>query len=169
MTDESERKKELGDALKSVLIAQNEAASELREVRELRKRQNSQATYQTGLLLFIVAAWAFIAYLWIARPAFIFSAQPSAPLTADQREAHMRYAIYLQRGRVATYLAEKHRLPESLRETGSVEAGVEYERLTENSYDVFGTVDGTLLRLSDKMSADSFLGDAIRRLPPPPQ
>lgn len=169
MTEDPDREQQLGDALRDVLVAQKESAGELRDARALRKRQDAHTKYQPGLLLFIVAAWAFIAYIWIARPAFIFQGQAAAPQTPDQREARMRYAIYLQRARVATYLAEHHRLPESLRETGDVESGVGYERLTDNSYDVFGTVDGTLLRLNDRMSADSFLGDAIRRLPAPPQ
>lgn len=169
MTEHSDRQQELGDALREVMTAQKESEGELRDARALRHRQDSHTKYQPGLLLFIVAAWAFIAYIWIARPAFVFQDQAAAPQTPDQREARMRYAIYLQRGRVAAYLAEHHRLPESLRETGNVESGVEYERLTDNSYDVFGTVDGTLLRLNDRMSADSFLGDAIRRLPAPVQ
>lgn len=169
MTQDPDNQREFGAALKDVLAAQNDSDNELKEARALRKRHEAQTKYQPGLLLFIVAAWAFIGYIWLARPAFIFDGPSAVALTPDQREARMRYAIYLQRGRVASFQAEHGRLPESLRDTGPVESGVEYERTSDTRYDVFGSVDGTVLRLSDRMAADSFLGDAIRRLPPPIQ
>lgn len=169
MTQNPDSKKELGEALQDVLAAQRESDSELRDARALRKKQDGHSKYQPGLILLIVAAWMFIGYVWVARPAFVFGGQPSVVLTPAQREAQLRYAVYLQRGRVAAFRAEHARLPESLREAGPVEAGVEYERTSDSTYTVFGTVDGTVLRLSDRMSADSFLGDALRRLPPPPQ
>jgi hypothetical protein len=168
MTDQNSQK-QLGDALRDVLEAQHDAEGELREVRASRARREAQAKYQPGLLLFIVAAWGFIGYAWVARPAFVFGGAPSADLSASQREAKMRYAIYLQRARVDAYRATTGRLPESLRDVGAVEAGVQYERTTEASYEVSGSVDGTVLRLTDRMSADSFLGDALRQLPPPIQ
>ncbi|MEO5798459.1 MAG: hypothetical protein ABIZ70_03555 [Gemmatimonadales bacterium] len=165
MTTPDSREHELGDAIKNAIEDQRHSTSELRELRADRKRHEGNAKYQPGLLLFIVAAWAFIGYVWIARPAFIYEQQPAAALTPAQREARLRYAIYLQRARVDAFRTEHGRLPESLRETGAVESGVEYERTAENGYDVFGSSDGTVLRLSDRMSVDSFLGDARQHLP----
>ncbi|MES2306016.1 MAG: hypothetical protein V4558_10925 [Gemmatimonadota bacterium] len=169
MTTPDSREHQLGDAIKGVIDGQRQSATELRDLRADRIRHEGHAKYQPGLLLFIVAAWAFIGYVWIARPAFLFEQQPAAALTPVQREARLRYAIYLQRARIDAFKAQNGRLPESLRETGPVESGVQYERTADNGYDIFGASDGTVLRLSDRMSVDSFLGDARQHLPPPIQ
>ena len=163
------RKKELGDALNDVLDSQHASEGELRDARALRRKRGSQAKYQPGLILFIVAAWGFIGYVWVARPGFIFGGQQAGILSPVEREARLRYGIYLQHGRVTAFRARSGRLPESLREAGPVEAGVEYERTTDDNFEVFGTADGTVLKLSDRMSADSFLGDALSRLLRPNQ
>ena len=168
MTDRKSQQ-ELGEAVRDVLDSQRESEGELRHIRAARKERDAHTKYQPGLLLFIVAAWGFIGYAWVARPAYLFGGAPRSTLSAVQREARMRYAIYLQRGRVEAYRAAKGRLPESLREAGAVESGVEYERTTEADYQISGSVDGTVLRLSDRMSADSFLGDALRQIPSPVQ
>lgn len=161
--------RQIGEALKDVMDAQRVSEGELRDARAARKRKDSQTKYQPGLILLIVAAWGFIGYAWIARPGFLFESQRPTLLTAPQREARLRYAIYLQRARISEFQSKHGRLPESSRDAGPVESGVQYERTTDNSYQVFGSVDGTVLRLSDRMSADSFLGDALRQIPPPPQ
>lgn len=169
MTQDPDKKREFSQALNEVLVAHRDSEDELRQVRAVRERRDRGPNHRPWLTLFIVVAWAFVAYVWIARPAFLFEGPTPTETTASQREARLRYAVYLQRGRVAAYRTEHGRLPETLREAGPVEEGVEYERTSDSSYTVFGTVDGTVLRLSDRMSADSFLGDALRRLPPPPQ
>ncbi|MES2124633.1 MAG: hypothetical protein V4503_08080 [Gemmatimonadota bacterium] len=166
MSSEADRKSEMNSALAEVLSAQRTSEGELRAHRVAAKGRSDHPRFQPGLLFFVLIAWGFIAYAWVARPDFLFGTGPTPVLTVQQREARMRYAIYLERARVEQFRANSGRLPETLLESGPVEAGVQYERLANDRYDVSGSVDGTLLRLGDRMSADSFLGDALRTLPP---
>lgn len=159
------REEQLGDALRGVLDAQRESSKQLATARANQKRRDGHTKYQPGLLLFIVAAWAFIGYAWLAKPAFLFEGPHAATLTATQREAKLRFAIFLQHGRIEAFRHDQGRLPKSLREAGAAEDGVEFERTADDGYEVFGSADGTVLRLSSRMSADSFLGNARSRLP----
>ncbi|MEP6590137.1 MAG: hypothetical protein ABJC19_03040 [Gemmatimonadota bacterium] len=164
---EQDRRNQMGAALEEVLIAQRTSEGELRAYRAAEEARGTRVRYQPGLVVFIVVAWGLIAAAWIARPSFIFGVSASRAISAEQREAKMRYAIYLQGARIERFRHESGRLPESLRELGTgVERGVEFERTDVVHYQLVGTVDGRVLRLSDQMSADSFLGDAIRSLPP---
>lgn len=166
MTQEK-RKAEMANALAEVLSAQRTTSGELKAYRAAAKSRADQPRFQPGWLLIVVFAWGFIAYAWIARPDFLFRVGTTPALSVEQREARMRYAVYLQRARVETFRARAGRLPETLLESGPVERGVEYERIAEDRYEISGSVDGTVLRLGDRMSADSFLGDAVKRLPAP--
>ncbi len=84
-------------------------------------------------------------------------------LAPEEVEAKARYALYLERGRVDSYLAKTGALPKSLGDAGSVENGVNYRRGVHD-YILETNVQGTTLRMTSVMSADSFLGTSLNRL-----
>jgi hypothetical protein len=107
-----------------------------------------------------------LAWLWIAQPAAVFAPGSPAFLSADQREAIARFALYLERARVEQFVADRGRLLATLAEAGEVEDGVQY-RSQGQDY-TLEIRDGAIqLQLTNRMHADSFLGDALGRIPKP--
>jgi len=153
----------LEEALRDVVADQAataESARATRVARRIRSRTKSPA-----LLIVAVLAWGALAWLWIARPAVIFGSDVSAvAMTADQQDAHVRYGLYLQRARVERFREQEGRLPTTLAESGPVEAGVAFAT-TSDGYVLDAKAGAGMLRLTERMNADSFLGDAVARLP----
>jgi hypothetical protein len=119
------------------------------------------------LVVVAVLAWGVLAWLWIARPAMIFGAGRTAKaMTESERDAFVRYSLYLEKARVEDFRRLNGRLPTSLAEAGPTEDGVTLAT-TSDGYVLEGTASGTTLRLTERMNADSFLGDATGRLPRP--
>lgn len=155
MRREHERRKALAEALRDVLDHQdNEGA----------RGQTPQRPGKIGgrklVISFLVVSWGFIAWVWLARPAFIFGTTQQV-VTPEVRDASLRFALYLQRGRIERYAAKFGRLPASLDATGDpVEDGVTYVR-DGDRYTLVGR-DSTLeLQLTNRMRADSFLGSSL--------
>lgn len=150
----------LEEALRDVVADQAATAESQRAARRLRPRKSAPT-----LIIVAVLAWGALAWLWIARPAAIFGSGVNAvAMTANEQDAFVRYGLYLQRARVERFRAQLGRLPSTLAESGPVEAGVEFAT-TSDGYVLEAKAGAGTLRLTERMNADSFLGDAVARLP----
>lgn len=122
---------------------------------------------RTPLLLTLLVAWAGLVWAWIARPDAIFQPGSFPAPNAQERDALARHALYLQRARVEQFVVDNGRLPRDLEEAGEVEEGVTYLPTPPDFAVVMQEFPGGPLELTSKMDADSFLGDALDRLPRP--
>ncbi len=111
-------------------------------------------------LLALAFGWMFLGYIWIARPSWIFGERIDPVLTAERRDAALRFTLYLEQGRIEEFADENGRLPNDLAEVGPVEEGVSW-RHDGDGYDLTGELQGQTLRLSRQMDPDSFLGGAL--------
>ena len=111
----------------------------------------------------LVVSWAFLGWLWIARPAWVFGPPPPTPVTAAERDAAMRMSLWLERGRIEEFVEEHGRRPGGLEDTGRVAGEVSWIR-QGSGYVLSVTLDSSTLIMSDRMDADSFLGNALEVL-----
>ena len=109
----------------------------------------------------LVVGMVLLAWIWTARPAWVFGDPPPVPTRATL-ESRARYAIYIQRMRVEDHLRRVGRLPDRLAALGA-DPGVPVVLLPkpDGSYDLRAEVEGTPLLFNSRMRADSFLGDAL--------
>lgn len=157
--DDWERRQKLEEALRHAVKHRAPTPAEQRTARHAARRMSGRAMATVALVL----GWALLAWIWLARPAFIFGPGDPPPPSAELREARLRFAIYLERGRVEAYVAARGRLPVSLAQAGPVEAGVFLEKTT-TGYVITGISGDLALRLTDRMRADSFLGESLEIL-----
>jgi hypothetical protein len=108
----------------------------------------------------LAIGWALLAWLWLARPAWVFGPDGPPPLTEMQRDAAMRVSLWLERGQIEEYVGQHGRLPGNLEDAGPVEEEVSWIR-QDGGFLLRMTLDGDTMVLSDRMDADSFLGNAI--------
>jgi hypothetical protein len=157
---DTDRQRILSEALRDVARDQAATAEAERAARRLRLHKHPPT-----LLILAVLAWGALAWLWIARPAAIFgSGADAVSMTADEQDAYARYGLYLQRARVERFREQQGRLPATLMESGPVETGVVFAA-TSDGYVLEAQAGAVMLRLTQRMNADSFLGDAVARLP----
>jgi hypothetical protein len=117
---------------------------------------------ETPLIVAILVGWAVIGWIWLAQPAIIFGPTPSAAVKPIEREARLRFGMYLQHQEILAFTQDSGRLPTSLDEL-ELEApdGVTLEFDARGSWALVGS-DGELqLRLAEAMAADSFLGNSV--------
>jgi hypothetical protein len=111
-------------------------------------------------ILALLLGWSFIAWIWLSRPEFIFG--PGEEQQSELvRDASLRFAMYLHHTSLAAY-AEEHggRLPATLADVDAADDDVRYQQHGDG-YTLTATVGDWTLLLTDKMDADSFLGDAL--------
>lgn len=156
---ETERQQIIAAALRDVMNAPEVTSRG-------RRRPPPNRPRQRPLMVVMIMGWALVGWIWIARPAALFSGStPARVLSAEQREASLRYAIYLQRHEVAAYAREHGQLPSTLAEVElDPAAGLVLEREEGGRWAVVGTQGGEALRLTDRMDADSFLGSSLTTL-----
>lgn len=156
MQRDQERQRELEAAIRDAVEAQKASARTQAPLRKA-KRNN------TALLGVLLLTWAGIAWLWIARPAWVFQPDAQPPLSAEQEEAALRFAMYLQRGRVEAYRQRHGVWPGSVADLEQREDGIEIE-LEGSGFLLTGKRAGHVLVLHSGMNADSFLGNSINLL-----
>ncbi len=110
-----------------------------------------------AVLVACILSWGALAYTWLAKPGWLFPSDPSASRTPAEREAELRFGVYLERERVLDFRATHHRLPVTLAEAGDVEEGVEYTVSGDSTFVVSAMVRDSLLTLNESQSADDFL------------
>lgn len=114
-------------------------------------------------VLFSLLVWVFIAWIWSTRPAFLFGELERTASSPAVDDATLRFALYLQRGRVEAYMRRTGKSPASLSATGTVEDGIAFVR-TSDGYHLVGRRGAIELQLDRRMDADSFLGNSLHVL-----
>lgn len=155
MAEEGNRE-QLAEALLEVLAAPRDAAQDQSHAAEaLAARRRGR------LVTCAIAGWCVLGALWILRPAQVFSPTEALAAAPVLDEAGLRYAMFLQAGRIEEFVEAHHRLPSSLGEAGEVEEGLQWQRLGSAGWVLVGAEAGRTLRLTDQMSVDSFLGKSL--------
>lgn len=117
----------------------------------------------------ILAGWATIGWIWLARPAAIFGPTQAGEVPVAEREARLRFAVYLRHEDLVAFRNDSGRLPHSLDELGAEDPeGVTLTYDPEGAWTLEGTDQELKVRLVERMSADSFLGrslDLLRQAP----
>jgi len=154
--DPNERQQRLEEAVRDA-VARQQAKNATEQEAALRPIKRNQGI----LVAVLLASWALIGWIWIARPPLIFGPAPEdlAPSPA-WREASLRFGLTLQRGRIEEYRAQNGRLPPTLEDAGEVEEGITWER-ADSTFTLTGTDGDLRLVLTDRMAADSFLGNSL--------
>jgi hypothetical protein len=143
-------KRELVEAFDKVVNRERERVVESASVPQARR---------TGAIVVVlcVLAWGGLAYTWFAKPAWLFPPDPSKTVTPQQREAALRFGIYLERERVLLFLKRHGHLPKTLAEAGVVEEGVEYVVSGDSTFVVTGGIGNQQFRLNESESAEELL------------
>lgn len=157
MTDSDSRRR-LADSLREAIEASQKATST--EADRKRARLAARARRQRPLRFLAIAAWAVLAWLWIAQPRAIFDPLAVGARSPEEVEASLRYALYLQASRIRMFEADSGRLPRSLEEAGHVEAGIIWVR-TDQGWVLTGREGDLDLQFTHRMAADSFLGSSL--------
>jgi hypothetical protein len=159
MMEDRERLELLTSALQDAVKDRQQTDAEARNARRDReKRRNPAYAWAT-----VLVGGALLAYLWTARPAWVFVTAEAPAMTAEEEEATLRFALYLERNRIDAFQQREGRLPTSLDEAGPVETGVDYLR-EGSSFALEGRRGALQLRLSAAMDSDSFLGSSLQFL-----
>ncbi len=153
MSEEHERSR----ALAAVLRDQEERAEAARavEARRLRRTRIRRSV--------LVAAWAGMAYIWLAPPSWTKVKPLPQPTMADEARA-LRVAVFLEAQKIEAYRQERGRLPWVLAETGPAFPGLEYRRKDNRFYELSGTSDRVQLRYDSGTSPLQFVGSAANVL-----
>lgn len=156
--DDWERRQKLEQALREAVQPRTPSPAEARMANRQGRRTNP-AVVAVSLAL----GWGFIAWIWIAQPEFLFGPGAPPPPSLEVQEARLRYAMFLERSRIEAHVRTRGRLPATLAQAGPVEDSVFYER-TGSGYVLIGERGPLRLRLTNLMSADSFLGESLEVL-----
>ncbi len=113
-----------------------------------------------AVTILCIAAWGWLGYAWLARPAWLFQREVAAAVTPAEAEATMRFGMYLELERVFDYRAAHGRLPGSLGDAGDVEEGVDYMRTGDTTFVLTGQLPGRTMRLESTESREEFLRPA---------
>jgi hypothetical protein len=148
-TSERERLQELEAAVRGVM---NDTSAP--------KQRVSHPRSTRPMLLVLLLIWAMIGWIWSTRPAFLFGERPAAVLSPEAEEATLRFALYLERARIESYVRRNGTLPERLEQAGPVAKGVAMYH-TSDGYELVGQRRAHELRLTRAMDADSFLGNSL--------
>jgi hypothetical protein len=143
--------KERYDALREVL----EHEAEMRELeRRLNEKQKRISPARKVLLAVLIPAF----FASAAAGTTLLGPKPLPPQTAQQAEANLRAAMYLQAERIETYARTEGQLPPSLEAAGSTTPGVEYRRIDANTYELTGKNGPATVRYQRGEPLDQLLG-----------
>ncbi len=156
--EEAERRQKLEEALREAIQPREPSPAEQRARARAARRDRGPF-----LAAAMVLSWIGLGWFWIAKPAYFFGPKPAPAIAPGKEEATLRFAMYLQRGRVDEFVARHARLPETLAETGEVEDSVGYRR-DGAGYVLTGRYGALELRLGSTENPDSFLGESLREL-----
>jgi hypothetical protein len=113
----------------------------------------------------ILSGWALIGWIWLAEPAMFFGPPATAEVLPAEREARLRYAMYIHHQDIVTFRRDSGRVPNSLAELDA--DGTDAVRLAfdeKGAWSLVGTDGDLSLTLTETMSADSFLGTSVATL-----
>lgn len=102
----------------------------------------------------------FAAYANIARPDFVFGSAPSG-MPAEQREAGMRFGMYLLGQRLEQYRTERGTLPPNLDYLDETWPGISYQALSASTFELRSRIDSTVVVFRSDQPVDEFLGSSL--------
>jgi hypothetical protein len=146
-------KRDLLAAFDQVVDREREKARTVSE--PARRRRNSLAIIALGVI-----SWGWLGYTWLFKPAWLFAPDQSIAQTPAEREATLRFGMYLESERVRDYFDANRRLPMDLGEAGDLEQGVDYSISGDSSFVLTGTLGTATLRLSSDDDVQEFLKPA---------
>lgn len=111
-----------------------------------------------GLALIITLVLAFRPPAWLLPP-------PQPTPTASEREAGIRFAMYLQAQQIEHFRATRGRLPSQSSEAGQPIPGVQYLVISGTRYQLRSTADSSI-RYNSSDSLNAFLGESMTQLGP---
>lgn len=133
------------------------------ELRSLEQGQAARRKRVTRLsILGVTLAVALI--LAFRPPAWILPAPVPTPTPAE-REASIRFAMYLQAQQVEHFRATRGRIPSRLEEAGQPVPGIRFTTLSGTTYELRSTTDSTI-RYTSTDSLHAFLGESMAELGP---
>ena len=151
----SERKKLIDEYEQS---KRSEAERHSNETVQAIRRKRTTRMVILGSILLACLVLAF------KPPAWILPAPQPTP-TAAEREASIRFAIYLQAQQIEHFRAARGRLPSTLAEVGAPLPNVQYLALSATSYQLRSTGnDAIVFNSTDSLNA--FLGESMTLLGP---
>lgn len=113
-------------------------------------------------VLALIGGWSVLLWIWMAKPEAIFGPKP-VKLSPTQELAETRYALFLTRQRIEEYQATNGALPAALSDLPRTEEGIHYS-VAGSDYTISAHAGRDSLVLTNRMDADSFLGDALQVL-----
>jgi len=122
-------------------------------------------TVPSGWLASALGAWLVLAWLLVATPAIARGPEDRPwQATVAQREASLRYGLWLARDRVDGFHRAEGRLPSFLAEAGVTDTSFTLVIEGERQYTLEGRDGPMRLSLESTMAADSFLGSSLTLL-----
>lgn len=101
-------------------------------------------------------------YLAFSPPGWILPPPVPVP-TAAEREASIRFSMFLQAQQIEHFRATRGRLPGSLDEAGAPLPGIRYNILSESGYTLASEADSAI-RYTSNDSLNAFLGESMALL-----
>lgn len=144
---------ERDSALAAVLRDQTERAEVESHARKVRVRR--QGLGLRHLALSFTTATAMWIWFW---PPTVLRISPPAPPTLEEEELTLRLVMYFQAQKIEQYRLDTGGVPLTLDEAGPVFRGMEYVRLTNSDYRIFGRTGRMTLSYSSVEPLDSFVG-----------
>jgi len=155
--NEQERHEALEDAVRNAVAAHATGTTPTRTT-----TGGQPPAWRVALIL---SGWALIGWIWLAEPTFLFGPTIAAEVPPEEREARLRYAMYIHHQDIVAFRRDSGRLPNSLAELDAGGAdGVRLEFDERGAWSLIGTDADLSLRLTEAMSADSFLGTSLTTL-----
>jgi hypothetical protein len=155
--NDRERHEALEDAVRDAVATHAERAEVPRAVAAPRR--------EAPLVAAIVLGWVLIGWIWLSKPAVVFGPAPVPEITRQEREARLRFAMYLHHQEIVAFAQDSGRLPHSLEELSvDREEAVQLAFDASGGWALTGTDETLSLRLTEGMSADSFLGRSLETL-----
>ena len=152
---------ERDSVLAAVLRDQTEKAEVEAQARRVRVRRQGLGLRHVALSF--VTATAMWIWFW---PPNVLRITPPGPPAVEEEESTLRLVMYFQAQKIEQYLLETGGVPLALDEAGPVFPGIEYFRLTNSNYRIFGRTGRVTLSYSSVEPLDVFVGTGASVLAP---
>ena len=127
------------------------------QAQAIRRKRTTRLTV-LGIVLVAALVLAFRPPAWILPP-------PQPTPTAAEREASIRFAMYLQAQQIEQFRATRGRLPSASSEVGQPIPGVEYVVVSGTTYQLRSALDPSI-QYNSTDSLHAFLGESMAQLGP---
>ena len=134
----------------------------VRETRAVATAKQMVSWRAQPIVLAVTAAvcFAFAVYAQVAHPDFVFGPDP-ARAPAAQREAGLRFGMYLLGQRLQQFRQLQGRLPQSLDNLDESYQGITYTVLSGSIFELRTVLNGAAIVYTSDQPVDAFLGSSI--------